>query len=78
VLFRNENAGKDHCPVCEASRWKDPEKKKIPAKVLRHFPLIPRLQRLFVSKKLFEKVQWHKMKRKHNEKEMTHPTDGKA
>ena len=78
VLFRKTYAGLDNCPVCKASRWKDPEKKKIPAKVLRHFPLIPRLQRLFVSKKSSEEVQWHKLKRKHNEKEMTHPADGKA
>ncbi|XP_021301271.1 uncharacterized protein LOC110429536 [Sorghum bicolor] len=78
VLFRNDYAEHDNCPVCDASRWKDPEKKKVPAKVLRHFPLIPRLQRLFISKKSSEEVQWHKLKRKHNEKEMTHPADGKA
>jgi hypothetical protein len=41
----------DNCPVCEASRWKDPERKKVLAKVLRHFPLVPRLQRLFVFEK---------------------------
>jgi hypothetical protein len=29
-------------------------------------------------KKSSEEVQWHKLKRKHNEKEMTHPADGKA
>ena len=79
VLFRgNEYAELDNCPVCKASRWKDPERKKVPAKVLRHFPLIPRLQRLFVSKKRSEEAQWHKLKRKYNEKEMTHPADGKA
>jgi len=79
VLFRgNEYAELDNCPVCKASRWKDPERKKVPAKVLRHFPLIPRLQRLFVSKKRSDEAQWHKLKRKYNEKEMTHPADGKA
>jgi hypothetical protein len=51
VLFRKTYVELDSCPVCEASRWKDPERKKVPAKVLRHFPLVPRLQRLFVSKK---------------------------
>ena len=57
VLFRKTYKELDNCLVCQASRWKDPEKKKVPAKVLRHFPLIPRLQRLFVSKKSSEEVQ---------------------
>jgi len=78
VLFRKDNKDKDNCPVCGASRWKDPGRKKILEKVLRHFPLVPRLQRMFVSKKSSEEAQWHKLKRKHNEKEMTHPADGKA
>jgi hypothetical protein len=43
VLFRKANAHLDNCPVCDASRWKYPEKMKVPVKVLRHFPLIPRL-----------------------------------
>jgi hypothetical protein len=33
---------------------------------------------MFVSKKRSEEAQWHKLKRKPNEKEMTHPADGKA
>ncbi|XP_021305311.1 uncharacterized protein LOC110431053 [Sorghum bicolor] len=79
MLFRGETYEKlDNCPVFQASRWKDRENKKVPAKVQRYFPLIPRLQRLFVSKKSSEEVRWHKLKRKHNEKEMTHPADGKA
>jgi hypothetical protein len=73
VLFRKEHETKDSCLVCKASRWKDPERKKVPAKVLWHFPLVPRLQRMFVLKKRSEEAQWHKLKRKYNEKEMTHP-----
>jgi len=43
----------DKCPICDASRWKDEkEGKKIPEKVLRHFPLIPRLKRMFASKQI--------------------------
>jgi len=56
VLFRKTYKELDNCPVCQASRWKDPEKKKVPAKVLWHFPLIPRLQRLFVSRKSSEEA----------------------
>lgn len=78
VLFRKEYAELDTCPVCQASRWKDPVNKKVPEKVLRHFPLIPRLQRIFATKKTAEEAQWHKLNREPKEKEMSHPADGEA
>jgi hypothetical protein len=79
VLFRGKEYGKlDNCPVCKLSRWKDPERKKIPQKVLRHFPSAPRLKRLFETKESSKKAQWHKKKQQSSEKEMSHPTDGKA
>ena len=57
VLFRKGLEKEDKCPVCDASRWKyGDEKKKIPQKVLRHFPLIPRLKRIFASKKTAEEA----------------------
>jgi hypothetical protein len=41
VLFRNDYAKKDKCPVCGESRCKDGDSKnKSPQKVLQHFPLI--------------------------------------
>ncbi|GJV84491.1 hypothetical protein Tco_1524389 [Tanacetum coccineum] len=50
--FRGDNNKDVHfCPVCKTSRWKDsntPEK-KFPKKVLRYFPIIYRLQRLYKS-----------------------------
>ena len=53
VLFRKKFEKMDKCPICDASRWKDEkEGKKIPEKVLRHFPLIPRLKRMFASKQI--------------------------
>jgi hypothetical protein len=79
VLFRGDKYGKlDNCPVCEVSRWKDPERKKIPQKVLRHFPLAPRLKRMFATKEASEEAQWRMKKRKSSEKEMNHPADGEA
>ena len=30
VLFRKEYAHYNNCPICDLSRWKDPERKKIP------------------------------------------------
>ena len=56
VLFRKQYAELDHCPFYETSRWKDPERKRIPQKVLRHFPMVPRLQRMFVSKEAAEET----------------------
>jgi len=34
VLFTKTNAHLDNCPVCDASRWKDPERKKVPASIV--------------------------------------------
>ncbi|GJW13932.1 hypothetical protein Tco_0018065 [Tanacetum coccineum] len=42
-----------NCPTCKASRWKDPKKTKgktVANKVVRYFPLTPRLQRMFNTK----------------------------
>jgi hypothetical protein len=79
VLVRKELAKMDNCPVCGASRWKDEDtRKQIPNKVLRHFPVVPRLQRMFASKKLSEQAQWHKLKRKPVHNELSHPADGEA
>ncbi|WVZ83966.1 hypothetical protein U9M48_031052 [Paspalum notatum var. saurae] len=79
VLFRKDYEKYDNCPVCHASRWKDTNgKTKVPQKVLRHFPILPRLKRIFCSKTLSELARWHKMKRKPVENELTHPADGEA
>ena len=79
VLFRKNNAKLDNCPECNASRWIDADgKKRIPQKVLRHFPLIPRLKRMFISAKGSEEVQWHKLKRQPVDNELSHPADGDA
>jgi hypothetical protein len=79
VLFRKNLAKLENCPKCKASRWKDGDgKRKVPEKVLRHFPLIPRLRRMFVSKKGSEDMQWHKLKRQPVDDELSHPADGEA
>jgi hypothetical protein len=57
VVFRKQYAKLDDCPICGLSRWKDPERKKIPHKVLRHFPLAPRLKRIFATKEASESAQ---------------------
>ena len=53
-------------------------RKKVPHKVLRYFPIIPRLQKLFMSKERAQYARWHKEKRVPVENEMRHPADGEA
>ena len=38
VLFRKTYANMDACPKCKQSRWEDKDGKRVPRKVLRHFP----------------------------------------
>ncbi|GJU22217.1 protein kinase, ATP binding site-containing protein [Tanacetum coccineum] len=61
-LFRGEdNKDKQFCPMCNTSRWKDNNTtgKKVPKKVLRYFPIIPRLQRLYKSSHTAKEMTWH-------------------
>ncbi|XP_029146011.1 uncharacterized protein [Arachis hypogaea] len=78
MLFRNELANKNinECSVCGASRWKN-NKKKIPAKVLRYFPLKPRLQRLFMSSRTSKLMRWHHDER-NKDGTLRHPADSEA
>ncbi|GKD64446.1 hypothetical protein Tco_1306554, partial [Tanacetum coccineum] len=51
-----------NCLICKASRWKDPKKtkgKKVANKVVRYFPLTPRLQRMFNTKHIAKWMTWH-------------------
>ncbi|XP_058784764.1 uncharacterized protein LOC131659614 [Vicia villosa] len=89
MLFWKEHEKDISCTICEASRWKqnaategcESEQPKndcrVPAKVLRHFPLIPRLQRLFMCSKTAESMRWHEEERSKDGK-LRHPADGKA
>ncbi|XP_058775279.1 uncharacterized protein LOC131649536 [Vicia villosa] len=89
MLFWKEHEKENSCTICEASRWKqnaategcESEQPKndcrVPAKVLRHFPLIPRLQRLFMCSKTAESMRWHEEERSKDGK-LRHPADGEA
>ena len=59
VLLRKTYANMDACPKCNKSRWEDKDGKRVPRKVLRHFPLIPRLKRMFASTRTAKDLQWH-------------------
>ena len=60
------------CPICEESRWEHTnsegtddvedggvKKKKVPRKILRYFPLILRLQRLYMNNTTLTYMRWH-------------------
>ncbi|GJY12737.1 hypothetical protein Tco_0382046 [Tanacetum coccineum] len=77
-LFRGD-ANKDvhFCPVCNTSRWKDSNTpgKKVPKKVLRYFPIIPRLQRLYKSSHTAKEMTWHATGKCTEPGKMQHPVE---
>ena len=89
VLFRGkEYEGLDNCPKCGETRWKQSKevqdvgsscgsKKRVPRKILRYFPLIPRLQRIYMSETRASYMRWHKEELVVDGK-MRHPADSKA
>ncbi|XP_074328065.1 uncharacterized protein LOC141665977 [Apium graveolens] len=87
MLFWAENEGLDIYKKYKTSRWKVVEDKnepnmniskskehKIPAKVLRYFPLKPRLQRMFLSSDYSGSLTWHALARK-KDGNLRHPAD---
>ncbi|XP_028116383.1 uncharacterized protein LOC114314134 [Camellia sinensis] len=82
-LYWKETASRDDCIVCQTPRYKQFEgekndyKKKqqrIPQKIVRYFPLIPRLQRLFMSSKTTSLMRWH-VEGRIDDGKMRHPAD---
>jgi hypothetical protein len=82
ILFCKEKYVKlDVCLVCRGadSIWKDADtNKRVPQKVLRHFPLISRMKRMFLSSKIAKDARCHQSKRKPVNNELRHPNDGEA
>lgn len=89
-LYYKETKDSISCAICGASRWKSTEKnveydtststkkaKNISAKVLRYFPLKPRLQRMFMSSKTASLMRWHQEGRT-RDGVMRHPADSPA
>ncbi|KAL6551372.1 hypothetical protein OROMI_021860 [Orobanche minor] len=90
MLYWAENEGKDSCHVCGTSRWIIHEKKesganndpeqlihKVPANVMRYFPLKSRLQRMFMCKEYSKMMTWHAVGRIRDGK-LRHPADAEA
>jgi hypothetical protein len=86
MLFWKDNKDLDICTVCRESKWmadihldQDGEvissRKKCPVKVLRWFPLIPHLHRLFMSEHTAHYMRWHAEGRI-RDGVLRHPADG--
>ncbi|XP_022022263.1 uncharacterized protein LOC110922267 isoform X1 [Helianthus annuus] len=83
MLFWDDKEKDEVCSFCGSSRWKvyeaspedeeSPPKKKA-SKILRWFPLKPRLQRLFMSSKTSNLMKWHHIERVRDGK-LRHPAD---
>ncbi|GKC37636.1 CACTA transposable element [Tanacetum coccineum] len=76
-----DNLKRPDCPVCKASRYKDPKKTKgklVANKIVRYFPLKPRLQRMFNTKHIAKWMTWHATGQSKEKGKMNHPCDSKA
>ena len=73
MLYRREDVDQESCHVCGSSRWVKPKEnenekldeldttqlKQKSAKVLRYFPLVPRLKRIYASSKIASLMRRH-------------------
>ncbi|KAL5565184.1 hypothetical protein UlMin_028348 [Ulmus minor] len=82
ALFWKENSLKDTCPVCSENQWKLQSSKRsgknVPHKVLRYFPVGPRLKRLFATSKTAKLMRWHSTGKSKDNDVMQHPVDDKS
>ena len=81
VLFRGPYENDLQCPKCGGRRYRDEERRCFPLKVLRHFPIIPQLQRMFMSLALCKLMVWHAENRSNKDGGdglVRHPCDSKA
>ena len=58
VLFRGEFGNLNRCPTCQTPRFYKRGRDRKPVRVLRHFPLIPRLRRMFGTEYLSKLMTW--------------------
>lgn len=78
-LFWKDRNDLETCPTCDASIYKTNERAKkihkgIPMKVLRYFPIIPVLKRMFRPPEKAEQLLWHS-KHKSKDGKLRHPVD---
>ncbi|KAL3698568.1 hypothetical protein R1sor_012644 [Riccia sorocarpa] len=77
VLFRDALTAAEQCPACHADRYQHVGRSRLPVKVLRHFPLIPRIKRMFRVKTIAELMHWSNTHRS-MDGYVRHPVDSDA
>lgn len=78
MLFYGDDKDKKDCDHCGKGCYKKACGKKsttIPHKILKHFPLIDRLKRFFMSEHTAKQMTWYK-NREVKEGGISHPSDG--
>ncbi|XP_071741395.1 uncharacterized protein [Rutidosis leptorrhynchoides] len=75
--YKQINNDSENESTTEADNDGDYKAKKVGAKVLHYFPLIPRLQRLFMSSKTAGSMRWHEESRTKDGR-LRHPADSPA
>ena len=76
ILYDGENKLKSECPECHEPRYKEVGKSQIPRKVVRYFPLTPRLRRLYYCRSTAKDMTWHSTHVRSSN--MIHPSDTKS
>ncbi|GJZ67548.1 hypothetical protein Tco_0630788, partial [Tanacetum coccineum] len=82
LYYGKKNEGLDKCYRCDHARYKPKEQgslngKDISYKYMHYLPLIPRLQRLYMSKETAQHMTWHH-EHKREPGVLSHPSDGEA
>jgi hypothetical protein len=83
ILFCKVYKDLDSCPRCHASQYQTGNdammqaghEKRLVAKVMWYFPIIPPLKRLFATAKIAKLMRWH-AKDRVNDGKLQHPVDG--
>nr|GEY65565.1 hypothetical protein [Tanacetum cinerariifolium] len=80
LFWGEDNKDKEFCLVCNTSRWKENNTtgKKVPKKVLRYFPITPRLQHLYKSSHTIKEMTWHATGKCTEPGKIQHLVDGRA
>ena len=79
MLYYKEYADRTECHICGEKRYQEGRKSKtIARKVLRYFPLAPRLQRMYSSAITGKQMRWHAQGGGRNVAGLTHHRDGDA
>ena len=58
ILYWKDRVGLSECPNCQAPRYVEAGSSSVLVKVLRHFPLIPRLLRMYRCRDIASLMQW--------------------